>query len=704
MLNLDYKIASKSIANRIIDLLPNIIHHNQTGFVKDRNISDSIRTLLDTITYTDRLKCQGLMLFLDLEKAFDTLENDFMLKALKCFNFGKSLIQWVKTFYKDISSCIMNNGMSTGYFNVSRGVRQGDPLSPYLFTLSLEILSHNIRENNKIKGIKIDDEELKLVQHADDTTSTLSDKESALELLKVIDKFSKISGLKLNHTKTELFWLGNQKFSKDKINFITPKEYVNVLGITLGHNYEEVLKRNLEKKLGEIANTFNMWKQRNLSISGRICLAKVYGISKINYISAAFQISEPYIKRLESILYSFIWKGKNDKVKRNTLIADYSQGGQRMLDIRTILMKYNIKFIQRYLGNTNSNWKRIFEYFLKSFGGPQFLLQCNYDIKELHRKLPTFYLEVFKTWKTFLNNFYNLENNKYIWNNETIKINGRTVFNKDCLESGMWYISDLFDQANSVIPFQTWEERGLDRKYFLLWRALVQILRKRATDNILTQNYFSIVLNPRGKRKPITKIKPKTLYVYLLQSKVVTGPANKEKFEAKFGNIDWQTSWLIPINACEDHKLRELQYKILNRYLNTNYQLKKYGLKDTNACDLCNENPETICHLFWDCNMAKTLWLQFYEWWANTTNLKNYQINQKIVILGFHETLPESNLYNHLILIVKNYILLNKSKTLSLVAILELIKSTHKIEKCIANKNGTLLQYLQKWQPILNYL
>ena len=84
--------------------------------------------------------------------------------------FGKDYIQWIRTFLYNGSSCIMNNSLSTGYFSLERRTRQGDPLSPYIFILCLDILFIKIRSNKAIKGFKFDKLEVKLTFFADDIT------------------------------------------------------------------------------------------------------------------------------------------------------------------------------------------------------------------------------------------------------------------------------------------------------------------------------------------------------------------------------------------------------------------------------------------------------------------------------------------------------------------------------------------------------
>ena len=118
--------------------------------------------LLNSIlSYTDIEKIPGLLRFIDFEKAFDTFEWSFIEKPLKYYNFGDSLILWIKLFYPYISTSTQNNGWSSDFFNLSKGVRQGCPLSPYLFILCAEILGAAVRRGALISGIQISDNECK---------------------------------------------------------------------------------------------------------------------------------------------------------------------------------------------------------------------------------------------------------------------------------------------------------------------------------------------------------------------------------------------------------------------------------------------------------------------------------------------------------------------------------------------------------------
>ena len=212
LVNVDTKIISKVTASRIKSVLPNIIHHNQTGYVKDRFIGETIRSIYDIMDYTVEENIPGVPIFIDFEKAFDSVEWDFLFKCLsEAFNFGSDFLHWIKTFYKNVQSCIMNNGTASNYFSLERGVRQGDPLSPYLFIVVVETLAIAIRQNQGIRGISIENEETKILQYADDTTAVLSDISSAEQLFELLDLFKDISGLKINCKKRRVCGLGSTK-------------------------------------------------------------------------------------------------------------------------------------------------------------------------------------------------------------------------------------------------------------------------------------------------------------------------------------------------------------------------------------------------------------------------------------------------------------------------------------------------------------
>ena len=171
----------------------------------------------------------------------------------------------------------MNNGWMSDWFNIERGVRQGCPLSPYLFVLSLEVLASAIRSDNDIKGISVNQKEIKLSLYADDTTLILDGSKVALETpLDVIEKFSKISVLKLNTKKTEALWIGSKaripEIMCPEKGFKWQRLKIKTLGVWLSIEPDLTVKLNYDEKKEKVRNLLRNWQYRRLSLLGKITI------------------------------------------------------------------------------------------------------------------------------------------------------------------------------------------------------------------------------------------------------------------------------------------------------------------------------------------------------------------------------------------------------------------------------------------------
>ena len=119
-------------------------------------------------------------------------------------------------FYNNLSSCVLNNGFFSSPFQLERGVRQGDPLSPCLFLIAIEIMAISIRTNENIEGIKIGEDETKSLLYADDMTATLANISSVEKVIQILNNFEKCSGSQMNLSKTKATWIGKkQKFFRN---------------------------------------------------------------------------------------------------------------------------------------------------------------------------------------------------------------------------------------------------------------------------------------------------------------------------------------------------------------------------------------------------------------------------------------------------------------------------------------------------------
>ena len=321
LLNIDYKILSKVLAKRMEQHLPKLIHSDQTGFVNGRYIGQNIRLLSDIMEFSDSKNFQGILLFVDFEKAFDTLEWSFISKTLEVFNFGNKFKKWFTVLYNGVQSSVVNGGFMTNYFEITRGVRQGCPLSPSLFILAVELLALKIRQNKNCEGIYLpNNQEVKISQFADDTTIITNNSDSLKSHLQTIEWFGTVSGLKLNKKKTKAMWLGTMKHSNSNIlEFKSTKNPIKVLGTFLSYNQNKNIEENFLSRIRKMKIKLNLWLSRDLTLYGRSLLAKTLGVSQLVYAASMLTVPSLVIKNVQTELFSFLWKNKKDKIKRTVM-------------------------------------------------------------------------------------------------------------------------------------------------------------------------------------------------------------------------------------------------------------------------------------------------------------------------------------------------------------------------------------------------
>ena len=278
LLNVDTKILSKSLAEKLKSALPELISSNQTAYVQNRCISESGRLISDVIEMCDILDIPGYLVTMDIEKAFDSLDHDFLLFVLKKFGFGENFIHWIKVLLNKQQSCVINGGFTTQYFNLEKGARQGDPISVYLFILALEVLFELIKNNDDIRGITIFNHTFLYTSFADDSTFFVNDLLSVKNLVDTFKVFSLFSGLNANFSKCEITGLGSLKGVLEavcglkSINLTT--DTIKILGVHFSYNSTLKVQNNFLDTVKSIQQALRFWNRRILSLEGKIIIFK----------------------------------------------------------------------------------------------------------------------------------------------------------------------------------------------------------------------------------------------------------------------------------------------------------------------------------------------------------------------------------------------------------------------------------------------
>lgn len=665
ILNVDYKMASKVLANRLSEKIPDLVGLYQTGFVKGRYMSDTVRTLYDVIEYCKLTNTSGLILTIDFEKAFDSLEWDFLFKTLQNMNFGESFIRWIKLFYYNIESCISNNGITSTYFKIERGVRQGDPLSPYLFILCAEVMSQLIIRNHNIQGITMNTTEFKILQYADDTTAILKDENSARVFLSEITKFGKFSGLNINTSKSEAIWLGDRPPLFKLPNSIKwCKDPVKILGVYVGWDLKAAWEISLEKKITGLKRILNSWKTRQLTLNGKVIIIKSLAISQIIYLMGLLPFPDDVIKDIECAIYNFLWSSKTHKVKKSVIIQEYKDGGCKMIDIRSQIITQKLKWVKLYLNCHDGLWRSSMEGLInvKNLG---VFLRSNFDLNTEWTK-SIFYSDVLNALhKLNIVDQYNTKDNlinQFMFYDKRVKIGQKPVYDNELFQAGLWRFCDLFQSDGTIVPFSNWESRGVSKGKFIIWKGVLSIVQKLELE-INTMNSSKnipnkTVLLPTGDIIDLQYSNSKEIYskiVKLRKVKPTSLISYVEQYDLSEKEID--NMFLLPRICTDDMLLKEFQYKILHKYLATNSLLYKMKKVESNRCTFCGLYVESITHIFYDCIESKNVWFMIQSVLVNI-DCTVRKLTCKDVVLGFRlENMSSNNMFiNNVILQGKFYL------------------------------------------------
>lgn len=365
LLNGDYKTFTKALALKLARSVPSIIHENQAGFVPGRSITDQIRLTQMIMEYAEVEEENGVIVALDQEKAYDKISHDYMWKVLDKFDIPENFTNTIKALYNGAETSVMINGEISSKFNITRGVRQGDPLSCLLFNLAIEPLAEMLRKS-ELTGFKAKDMAYRIVvtMFTDDTTVYMSEKDSFKTLNDILSCWCKASGARFNSSKMEIILIGAREYRKSVIssrrmspaqdtlpsgiNIAGEGKATRILGAWVGNGIEEhaIWSPILEK----IEKALQRWEKWHPSIEGRkIIIERTIG-SMTQYLATAQGMPKEVEDILSAKSSKFVWdnEGKNT-VSMETLCAPVAKGGKNVLHLKSCNEAIELKWLKGLL-------------------------------------------------------------------------------------------------------------------------------------------------------------------------------------------------------------------------------------------------------------------------------------------------------------------------------------------------------------------
>lgn len=711
LLNVIYKLASAVIANRLKKVLDSLINENQKGFIAGRFLGENVRLIYDVLFESKKQNLPGLLLSIDFEKAFDTVSWSFISDVLDYFNFGNSIKTWVGLFQKGSETCILQNGFMSDAFNLRRGCRQGDPISPYLFILCAEILGKMVRQNSDIKGLTINGTEYKLSQYADDTQLILDGTEKSLKAaLNSLKQFYVMSGLKINVDKTRALWIGSSCGSSEtlceELALDWSQEPLKILGVTFSPLVFNIWDLNVQEILLKVQRILNQWSKRKISLSGRITIIKSLALSKFVHLFISLPAPpNELIKGLENMFFKFLWNSGPDRIKRRIIVKNTACGGLRMVEIKSFIKALKVSWLRRILHQSKPNeWTNLslinFD-MLFSVGG-SYAFKLGHDIQN------PFWKDLMLIWAEYCK-ILPVDNIGHIlesplWYNE--KIGRGKLFFKNWHEKGIRVVQDIIAENGNLYTFEQLKTMYNINGTFLHYHQLIHNISPLWLNQINDNHAFSF----ENKTNVISNIYVKNLIRVKKGSRIfydtfvdVKKYIPQGKWQAEVGDInenEWKL-YFLNIKKWHDVKIRDFQYKINNKILVTNSFLAKIKKIDSEICTYCKEQPEKIYHLFLTCPKVRHFWNELRAWLY--TNIKiDISLDDRKILFSFD---GKNDLVNYIYVLAKFYIYQNKfiSMNISIQGFINLLKKKMLSEKYVSFINNKLSKFFKKWSPLYNY-
>jgi hypothetical protein len=296
----------------------------QKGYSEKKYCQEVLITLVETVKKCERNKIRGALVSLDIKKAFDSISHSFLVAALKFFNFGDKFIHVIKTLCTNrTAKVILEYDRLSKSFRLEQGNAQGDTISPFLFNICYQILILKINTDLQIESIidlpAIPEQHRPLpdtvstrpriaLACADDCTVATTLKKKNLDRLKaILDDFSSISGLECNIEKSHLLPIGEiVPIPAEIANAgFEIKDKVTVLGLTFTGS-GNILEDQEQIIIGKVKQKVTFWSRFNLSLPGRIDIAKSMMYSQTNYLGCFLPFSERFITCIESQISNFV--------------------------------------------------------------------------------------------------------------------------------------------------------------------------------------------------------------------------------------------------------------------------------------------------------------------------------------------------------------------------------------------------------------
>eukprot|EP00253_Pinus_taeda_P036198 PITA_36198 len=579
--NCIYKIIAKVIATRLIPILSRNISMEQFGFLEGRQIHEAIGVAQEVIHSVKQKRKKGVILKIDLSKAYDQISWLYLRLLLTHLGFNYSFISWIMGCITNVSFAVLINGAASPFFKSQRGLRQGCPLSPLLFLLVAEGLSrliHSARRSNKIKGIEV---AINLyISHllfVDDILIFSNGSHNELKELKdIFDLFMKASGMLINSGKSQVCVAG---FNRRECNAMTNLFPFQTQSLDSSFKYLGFwLKPDAYKKedwnwlIAKIEARISHWSFRWLSRAGRLTLLKSVLLAIPVYWVALTWIPKGILEKIRRLCCRFLWAGSSEKsvlpwVAWEKIARPKEWGGWGIKQLPEFSLSLAAKSGWRLITDKKTKhssiiWKATVEAF--------------------------FEIEKGLAWKVGDGRNVRIGRDPWVGCNKSYALSPGILRHLD--SKGFYTLNQVEKVGLSTIWGQAWKsavELGLDFRWHNEWSTYIDELHR---SNVRIKLESDVLLWAHGKTGLYS---PKEGYAYLMDQKGWAAP-------------EWWSRNLWKLKC--PMKSRVFLWCLLKRKIPTWDILQNRFFIGPGRCPLCKADGESINHLFISCSVSFSIW------------------------------------------------------------------------------------------------
>ena len=715
LLNNDVKLLAKVLSRRLETCLPSIISEDQTGFILGRQLSSSVRRLLSVVLCPSASPTPEMVISLDAEKAFDRVEWQYLFTVLHKFGFGSKFISWIRLLYSAPVASVKTNSEISSPFSLTRGTRQGCPLSPSLFALAIEPLSIALKSSLVFSGIDRGGMEHRVSLYADDLLLYVQDPVNCVdEIVNLLKLFGTFSGYKLNITKSLCFPVNQpaKSIASGALPFHFSPNGFKYLGVNISHSLKSLHKDNFIKLTENIKSDLQRWHKLPLSLVGRIETIKMNVLPRILFLFQTLPLFLPksFFKSLDTVILSFIWAGKIPRIQKRNLERPKLAGGFALPNMLLYYWAANIQMLKKWCHRPNIIWCVLEANSCTSTSLPA-LLFAPLPLRPSQYTNNPVVLSSLKIWKQFRYH-YGLKSPSVltpICNNHLFLPSSIDKTFAHWKKMGLVSFSDLYvggtfgnftDLAtkfgiSNLGLFRYFQLRNFIKTQFTSFPALAEkTLLEDIMSSPVSQNSISSIHG-------------------LLSSQIPPLLGLKNIWEKELGlTLDefWWSDVLLRINTtCICARMSLIQFKVVFRIHYTRARLKKLFPDTDELCIRCSQSPADHTHTFFSCPKLHSFWTSFFDTLSTVFNIRMSPC-PLIAIFGVSPvvgrfTSYQANVIAFAALIAKRQILLHwkNPKPPSTHSWLEEVMSFLHLEKIKHTDRGSLKKFHKTWDPFLSY-